>query len=280
MSERKKTECPICHDLISNSNIDRHLKAHEKHGEGYKKYQPIDNLHEVICQYCGKDCRNPGLRVIHEKYECNANANKLTHPSAYPRTNDESSGRYNRGNPAWNRGLTKETDERIRRGIEVFQKNYKEGKYGKWSCKPKSPEVLERLSKLAKERRLGGVRQSKTIEYNGRKLGSKYEYEVAVSLDQYKVKWNTCERLEYIDPFGKKRTYTPDFYLPEYDIYLDPKNDFLINNINPHLGFSDIEKISIVEKAHHIKILVLNKNQLTWPCIKDMITEIKKEANI
>lgn len=42
---------------------------------------------------------------------------------------------------------------------------------------------------------------------------------------------------------GIKHTYTPDFYLPEYNVYLDPKNDYLINNINPGLGFKDVDKI-------------------------------------
>jgi hypothetical protein len=56
--------------------------------------------------------------------------------------------------------------------------------------------------------------------------------------------------------------YTPDFYLPEYDIYLDPKNDFLIENINPVLGYTDIDKIHQVELENNIKVLILNKDQL------------------
>jgi hypothetical protein len=66
---------------------------------------------------------------------------------------------------------------------------------------------------------------------------------LAISLDENNIKWDTCSRFNYIDRFGKSRTYTPDFYLIDYDVYLDPKNDFLINNINPSLGFSDKEKI-------------------------------------
>lgn len=60
-------------------------------------------------------------------------------------------------------------------------------------------------------------------------------------------------------------------YLPEYDLYLDPKNDFLINNINPQFGYSDIEKIHLVEAQNKIRVLVLNKDQLNWESIKILI---------
>lgn len=62
---------------------------------------------------------------------------------------------------------------------------------------------------------------------------------------------------------GKQHRYTPDFYLPEYDIYLDPKNDYLINNINPSLGYNDVEKIKKVSTQNNIKILILDVNSLT-----------------
>lgn len=35
----------------------------------------------------------------------------------------------------------------------------------------------------------------------------------------------------YWDDDGKQRRYVPDFYLPKYDLYLDPKNDYLIKKI-------------------------------------------------
>jgi len=43
---------------------------------------------------------------------------------------------------------------------------------------------------------------------------------------------------------------------------LDPKNDFLINNINPRIGFKDVDKIKLVEIQNSIKIFILNKEQL------------------
>lgn len=123
----------------------------------------------------------------------------------------------------------------------------------------------------AKKNNLGGVRPSSKIIYRGEKLGSSYELELAKSLDKHKIKWEIPRRFKYIDPNGKQRSYTPDFYLSEYDVYLDPKNDFLINNANPALGFKDKEKIQIVEKTHNIKVLILNKDELSWEHVVDRI---------
>ena len=71
--------------------------------------------------------------------------------------------------------------------------------------------------------------------------------------------------------YWKERRYTPDFYLSEYDIYLDPKNDFLINNINPSLGFFDKEKIQWVSEQNDISVIILDKDQLNWDDIQKML---------
>ena len=57
----------------------------------------------------------------------------------------------------------------------------------------------------------------------------------------------------------------------DYDVYLDPKNDFLIKEINPALGFNDCEKIKLVEQQNDITVHVLNKEQLTWTYIKTLL---------
>jgi hypothetical protein len=59
--------------------------------------------------------------------------------------------------------------------------------------------------------------------------------------------------------------------LPDFDVYLDPKNDYLINNVNPRFGITDIEKIKKVELQNNIKVFILNKDELTWDIIKEKI---------
>ena len=167
---------------------------------------------------------------------------------------------------SWKKGKTKEELPHLQRSTETKLKISEKSKGRKHTEESKSI-----LSKIAKERGFGGITQSRWIDYKGKKLGSSYELTVAKSLDENNIKWDTCKRFNYIDPNGKARTYTPDFYLPEYNVYLDPKNDFLINKINPALGFNDCEKIRRVEEQNNIKVIVLNKNQLQWNNIKMLV---------
>lgn len=141
---------------------------------------------------------------------------------------------------------------------------------------PRTEETKKRLSRIAIERGYGGVRKSNKIRYKGKSLGSSYELTVVKNLEENKIAWDTCKRFEYTDPTGKTRTYTPDIYLPDFDVYLDPKNDFLIHNNNPTLGFLDSEKIKIVEETHKIKVFILNKEQLSWSYIESMILDYQR----
>lgn len=145
---------------------------------------------------------------------------------------------------------------------------------------PHTQEVKDRLSVMATARGLGGVTQSRWIKYKGFTLGSSYELKVAEDLDLNGIRWTTCGRFDYIDPNGKKRTYTPDFYLPDYDVYLDPKNDFLINNVNPRLGFTDKIKIRLASEQNGIKVLVLDSKQLEWKEIQKLISPDGVNGNI
>ena len=49
----------------------------------------------------------------------------------------------------------------------------------------------------------------------------------------------------------------------EYDVYLDPKNDYLINKINESDGYNDVDKINWVSLQNNVKIYILNKNNLS-----------------
>lgn len=162
----------------------------------------------------------------------------------------------------WNKGLTK-SDPRVAAGAVKVGISLK----GRKGHSP-TDEHRKILSDTAKKNGLGGVRRSKHIRYKNSILGSTYELKLAISLDKNFILWNTCRRFPYKDLYAKQRTYTPDFYLPEYDVYLDPKNDFLLNNVNPALGFCDRDKIKWVEQQNGIRVIILNKNELTWEEVK------------
>jgi len=61
------------------------------------------------------------------------------------------------------------------------------------------------------------------IEYNGVMLQSKWELKVAMHLDDHNIKWERpCIGHEYIFG-GATHLYFPDFYLPDYNTYVEVK---------------------------------------------------------
>lgn len=77
-------------------------------------------------------------------------------------------------------------------------------------------------------------------------LDSSWEEELAKRLDFLEVEWIRPDSMHWIDSKGNKRNYFPDFYLPAYDIYLDPKNPAAYNQ--------QIEKVNWLKE--NIKNLV------------------------
>ena len=124
----------------------------------------------------------------------------------------------------------------------------------------------QKLSKIAKENNLGGTTYKTIYEYKGIKLDSSYELCVAKELDKHNIKWirpDYSHSFIWVDKNNISHRYTPDFFLLDYNVYLDPKNDYLINK--------DADKISRVQSQNNIKIIILNKNQLHWSIIAGMV---------
>lgn len=210
------------------------------------------------CKFCGKECKNENSLRNHERL-CKLNPNKSF--TCFSTANPS------KINKPWNKGLTKETDIRVAEHARLRSISMK-GKVGH----PQSIETKEKARQNALKNGLGGFHFRRGLNYKNIKLDSSYEVKVASSLDENNVKWIRPERIRYYDLNNKLHYYTPDFYLPDYDIYLDPKNDFLIENINPNLGYCDKDKIKWVMEQNNIKILILDKNHLTWLSILDLLS--------
>lgn len=59
-------------------------------------------------------------------------------------------------------------------------------------------------------------------------LESSWELKVAEKLDDKNVKWIRPDPISWYDEENKKRYYYPDFYIPDLDLYLDPKNPYCL----------------------------------------------------
>lgn len=132
-------------------------------------------------------------------------------------------------------------------------------------------ETKKKLSQLAKQQCFGGWHASKRYIYNGINLDSSYEVTFAQDLDKNGIKWERPKPLLY-KLNGEEHRYYPDFFLPEYGVFVDTKNDFLINNPNPRFGITDAEKIHLVEQQNKIKVYILDKEHLSWSSFRSLLT--------
>ena len=96
------------------------------------------------------------------------------------------------------------------------------------------------------------------------RLDSSYELRVATALDNNNVKWVRPGPLTWVDENNVSHRYFPDFYLVEFNVYLDPKNDFLIKR--------DSDKIKRVSEQNSVTVVVLDKDTLSWEAILENIT--------
>jgi hypothetical protein len=89
-------------------------------------------------------------------------------------------------------------------------------------------------------------------------LESSWELEIAQFLDENKFQWIRPKYIKWVDSSGKQRNYYPDFYLPEHDLYLDPKN--------PYAMKQDLEKMTAI--ASKVNIIYGNKDIIKNQLIK------------
>lgn len=130
-------------------------------------------------------------------------------------------------------------------------------------CQTSYTEGLEKLSRLAKEKGLGGYRPhpNKGERYKGLWFDSKWEVKVAQSLDENGIRWEQPSVGFVWNNFGNK--YYPDFFLPDFNVYLDPKNSYLRETHKL--------KIDNAQMFNKIRVLVLTEEQLSWKEIHAVI---------
>lgn len=104
-------------------------------------------------------------------------------------------------------------------------------RYPKYEGKTCSKKCSSKLrSSLARNNpNCGGETNYKKFKYKDVWMDSSWEVNLAKWMDEKDIKWIRDKKINFIwvDEESKNRYYFPDFYLPELDIYLDPKNKFL-----------------------------------------------------
>lgn len=192
-----KKLCTICGREISAPNYERHLQSHANNP---KKFNRQSVQHEGLnCIYCGKECKNKNSLAQHE-CRCKANPKHYLIP-------DTAFGGISHRAP-WNKGLTKDTDERVKKNTDNVIKHIQT--YGSWwQGKHHTDETKHKLAMIQAGNTNGN--RSKKGYYKGIWCGSSYELAYLIYCLEHNIGIERCtEYFEYVYK-NTKHLYFPDF---------------------------------------------------------------------
>lgn len=172
------------------------------------------------CKYCGKECKNNNSLAQHE-IRCKLNPNKIDLSYIKPGHSKGHKG-TNQFIKAKELGLSQPivSDEtRIKLGNSWRGKKHSIEEKNKISIRIKKA-IKEHPESYSSTNVNGRV---KHYLYNGIQLDGLWELEVAKYLDNINIKWERPKiGFEYIWN-NNIHIYFPDFYLPEYNYYIEVK---------------------------------------------------------
>lgn len=162
------------------------------------------------CTFCNKIVNGLAGLSQHQKY-CKSN------PDRVEKIGSSNAGRkkgkqyyvYQKGKPAWNKGL--------------------EGKKGPKHSQETKDIIAQQKIELYASGWEPTCGRCKKISYTSPiagevKLDGNWEVIMAQYLDKEKINWvRNRVRFPYIRPEGKNATYQPDFYLRDLDVYIEVK---------------------------------------------------------
>jgi hypothetical protein len=183
----------------------------------------------MVCQYCNKECKNSNSHRNHERLcKQNPNRQEIKSPGFSLYNKQIKSGDRTGTNQfikAKQLGLptpivSAETREKISNSSKISSKEY-------WTLenKKKRSEIMQQavLNNPDSYSSKNVCGRTKKIIYNGFELNGSWELLVAKWLDDNNIKWtNIVNPIEY-NWNNSIHLYFPDFYLLDYDWYLEVK---------------------------------------------------------
>lgn len=224
--KKKKTKlCDKCNKEISTSNFDRHyVKCDQTKRQAIKIEESWKTGNVYKCPHCDKNFTKTGIGT-HIFMQHTIEGTEYKNKKFSDKTIKQKMG--------WSRGLTKDTDERVKNAAEQQHNMFITGEIiNHWQDKKLSAEHKSKLS-IAQSNVLencGIANRFKFIKYYTCKniLGEEFlvrgTYEVKMSdwLNDKKILWVRKKNISYKQD-DVLRTYTPDFFLPEHNLYLETK---------------------------------------------------------
>jgi len=213
-----------------------------------------------ICQFCGKEVSKFGIKN-HER-SCKLNPNRIPGKSNWWKNPDKKI-KINQYSKAKLLGLpkpevSKETREKLA--------NVWKGKKLPDDMKNKIKESI--MKNIENDNWHLSFSKSRTIEYNGIKFQGSWEVKFAKYLDNKNIKWERPNKTYKYIFENENHRYLPDFYLPEYNLYIEIKGyptsrDFskweqFPNNLDIYFG-DDLYNLGIIESYKKCYDLVDDK---------------------
>ena len=117
-----------------------------------------------------------------------------------------------------------------------IKKAHKDGKYdgvnhsfSGWKHTDETKQHLRERALASPHRRLvRSIREYTQKDGTIIKLDSSWEEALAIRLDELNITWERPDPIKWIDLNNVTHNYFPDFYLKDYNVYLDPKNPYAI----------------------------------------------------
>ena len=185
------------------------------------------------CKFCQKECKSENSLRNHERC-CPSNPNRV----------------YKNG--MLGKKGTNQFTYAVKHGLEK-PVNGNKGKPGTFKNKKHTEESKRKISEKLSVNNKGG--RAKWYDVAGQKVQGTWERDIALKLEDLGISWiklkTNKDTLKYV-MHGKERSYTPDFYLPEFDMFFEIKGFWWGN---------DREKMEIVVNTHQDKRIVIIEKQ-------------------
>jgi len=256
---RKKTMCDLCDREISLYMLDRHRASCVKKT---KRRDPcrIDEISKKLengmysCNLCAKSYTFAGIATHY--WLRHGDGQQHLH------TLVRNAVAAKAGKAAWNKGLTVESDDRVRKMHATRRERSQSGHYKGTRGRSHTSATKEKLSaaraRFLNEQGNGGFKRVKwyrTVDSFGNacSLRGSWEVKVADWLTLQNVPWTRRHYICYVDN-EIVRTYAPDFFIP---------SDSTIIEVKGYYSDRDKRKMQLVTTQHpSLRIRILMKKEI------------------
>lgn len=199
----------------------------------------------TLCNICGKSITNNNF----ERHLQSCSRPKIA-KKIRGKDYDPNIGYVDGTRQVWNKGLTKETDEITYKASITLSNTQKEKvRNGTYKVSVMSDESKRKASERQSLHNSGG--KCKWYKVNGVSVQGTWERNIAQIFEDTGVEWKRSTIWKY-NMENKVKSYTPDFYLPKYDLWIEVKGYWWGN---------DKEKMDIVCRTYpERKILIIQKD--------------------